>query len=59
MINIIKQNITSPHIIGIQKPGMSVLVKPMEMDVIDRNMRYAVKRERKTSKNKRANLFIM
>jgi hypothetical protein len=44
---------------GIQNPDLSILVKPMEIDVIERKIRYKVKIERKNSRNKRASFFIM
>lgn len=59
IVNVVKHNINRPHNTGIQKPGLSVLVRPMEMDITDRKMRYKVKSERKNSRAKVANLFIM
>ena len=38
-INIVKQNIRSPHNIGIQNPDLSILIKPIEIDVIERKIR--------------------
>jgi len=35
---------------GIQKPGIAVLAKPIEMDITDRKIRYKVKRERKNKR---------
>ena len=55
----VKYNIKIPHNMGIQKPRVSVLAKPMEMDIIDRKIRYKVKRERKNKRNKGASFFIM
>ena len=59
MRNMVKHNINSPHNRGIQKPRASVLARPMEMDTTDRKIRYKVKRERKTRRNKGASFFIM
>jgi len=39
IINIIKQNIKNPHNIGIQNPDLSILIRPMEIDVIERKVR--------------------
>jgi len=39
IINIVKQNIRSPHNIGIQNPDLSILIRPMEIDVIERKIR--------------------
>jgi hypothetical protein len=59
IMNMLKDNINMPHNMGIQKPGLSALVKPMEMDMNDRSIRYRVRRERKDKRNKRASFFIM
>ncbi len=59
MRNMVRHNINSPHNMGIEKPRASVLAKPMEMDITDKKIRYKVKRERKTRRNKGASLFIM
>ncbi len=59
MRNMLKHNIKRPHNIGIQKPGLFVLVKPVERDMSDTRIRYKVRRERKDKRNKRASfLFI-
>ena len=39
IINIVKQNIRSPHNIGIQNPDLSILIKPIEIDIIERKVR--------------------
>jgi len=39
IINIVKKNIKSPHKIGIQNPDLSILIRPMEIDVIERKIR--------------------
>jgi hypothetical protein len=39
IINIIKKIIKSPHKIGIQNPDLSILIRPVEMDVIERKIR--------------------
>jgi hypothetical protein len=39
IINIVKRNIKSPHKIGIQNPDLSILIRPMEIDVIERKIR--------------------
>jgi hypothetical protein len=39
IINIVKKNIISPHKIGIQNPDLSILIRPMEIDVIERKIR--------------------
>ncbi len=59
MRNMVRHNINSPHDMGIQKPCVSVLAKPMEMDMTDRKIRYKVKRERETRRNRGASFFIM
>jgi hypothetical protein len=59
MRNMVRHNIKTPHNMGIQKPRVSVLAKPMEMDITDRKIRYKVKRERKNKRNKGASFFIM
>ena len=57
--SIVKHSINIPHAIGIQEPGVSVLAKPMEMDMTERKIRYKVKRERRNKRNKGASFFIM
>ncbi len=59
MRNMVRHNINSPHDMGIQKPRVSVLAKPMEMDTTDRKIRYKVKRESKNKRNRGASFFIM
>jgi len=39
IINIVKKNIKIPDKIGIQNPGLSALIRPMEIDVIERKIR--------------------
>jgi len=39
IINIDKKNSKSPHKIGVQNPDLSILIRPMEIDVIERKIR--------------------
>lgn len=55
----LKNKSNSPHSIGIQEPRVSVLIRPMEMDMTDTKTRYKVKRERRNKRNKEASFLIM
>jgi hypothetical protein len=59
IVSVANHNMKRPHTIGIQKPCLWVLIKPMAMDITERKTRYKLKRERKNSRVKVVNLFII